>query len=386
LVDPSTDAEDAVAVARLRAAGAIVFGKTNTPELAYGVTDHYPYGPSRNPWDLGRFPGGSSMGSAVAVSAGLVPGALGTDTGGSIRAPAHWCGVTGLKATWGRVPLRGVVPQAISLDHVGPMARDARDVALLLGAIAGHDADDPTSADVAVPDYTHGLEAALDGLSVGVPKELWRGLASDVGRACEAALEQLRHLGLSIRTVRVPEWDEAVRASGVLIRCEAAAEYERLLVERAGDLVPEVREWLQTGLATPAPEYVRARRTAQRFTSALTGLFRTTDLLALPGYDRTALRMADSGMLLEPLSPRNYTAPFNVTGTPALTLPCGFDAAGLPIGLQLAGRAWEEATLLRVAVHYQDSTEWHLRRPPLPPSLSGLAGQSWSGATSSGSP
>jgi aspartyl-tRNA(Asn)/glutamyl-tRNA(Gln) amidotransferase subunit A len=237
-----------------------------------------------------------------------------------------------------------------------------------------------------VPDYTHGLEAALDGLSVGVPKELWRGLASDVGRACEAALEQLRHLGLSIRTVRVPEWDEAVRASGVLIRCEAAAEYERLLVERAGDLVPEVREWLQTGLATPAPEYVRARRTAQRFTSALTGLFRTTDLLALPGYDRTALRMADSGMLLEPLSPRNYTAPFNVTGTPALTLPCGFDAAGLPIGLQLAGRAWEEATLLRVAVHYQDSTEWHLRRPPLPPSLSGLAGQSWSGATSSGSP
>ena len=362
-----TEDEDAVVVARLRKAGAIVFGKTNTPELAYGVTDHYPYGPSRNPWDLERFPGGSSMGSAVAVSAGLVPGALGTDTGGSIRAPAHWCGVTGLKATWGRVPLRGVVPQAISLDHAGPIARDARDVALLLAAIAGHDVEDPTSADVAVPDYVTGLEGALDGLTVGVPQELWRDLAPDVGRACETALQELTHLGLSIRTVRVSQWDEAVKASGILIRCEAATEYDRLLAERASDLVPEVRNWLQAGMATQAPEYIRARRTAQRFTSALTCLFREVDLLALPGYDRTALRMADSGMLLEPLSPRNYTAPFNVAGTPALTFPCGFDTAGLPIGLQLASRAWGESMLLRVGARYQASTAWHLHRPPLPP-------------------
>jgi aspartyl-tRNA(Asn)/glutamyl-tRNA(Gln) amidotransferase subunit A len=363
-----TGGEDAVVVARLRDAGAIVFGKTNTPELAYGVTDHYPYGPSRNPWDPERFPGGSSMGSAVAVGAGLVPGALGTDTGGSIRAPAHWCGVTGLKPTWGRVPLRGVVPQAVSLDHVGPMARSARDAAILLAAIAGHDADDPTSADVAVPDYVTGLDGPIGGWRIGVPRaELWGHLAPGVGRAAEAALQDLGRLGLGIQTVSLSEWDEAVEASEILIRCEAAAKYRQLLAERGDDLTPEVREWLRAGMATPAPDYVHARRAAQRFGSALARLFGEVDLLALPGYDRTALLMAESGALLEPLSPRNYTAPFNLAGTPALTLPCGFDERGLPVGLQLAGRPWEETVLLRVGARYQAATDWHLRRPALAP-------------------
>ena len=360
--------EDAVVVARLREAGAIVFGKTNLPELAYGVTNHYPYGPSRNPWDPDRFPGGSSMGSAVAVSAGLVPGALGTDTGGSIRAPAHWCGVTGLKPTWGRVPLRGMVPQAVSLDHVGPMARSARDAALLLAAIAGFDADDPTAAHVEVPDYAAVLEEPVGALRVGVPRsELWGDLAPGVAGACETALQDLERLGLTIHTVSLPEWDDAVAANRIITRSEAATEYRRLLAERADDLTPEVREWLRAGVALRATDYVDARRRAQRFTATLTRLLGEVDVLALPGYDRTAPRMDSSGALLEPLSLRNYNSPFNLAGTPALTLPCGFDSAGLPVGLQLAGRAWEEAMLLRVGAHYQGVTDWHLRRPPLVP-------------------
>jgi aspartyl-tRNA(Asn)/glutamyl-tRNA(Gln) amidotransferase subunit A len=367
LLNRGNQDEDAVVVARLRTAGAVIFGKTNMPELAYGVTSHYPYGPSRNPWDPDRFPGGSSMGSAVAVSAGLVPGALGTDTGGSIRAPAHWCGVTGLKPTWGRVPLRGVVPQAVSLDHVGPITRSARDAALLLATVAGFDADDPTSAPEALPDYPAALAEPVSTLRVGVPRvDLWGDLTPGVGRACEGALQELGQLGLSIQTVNLPGWNDAVAVNRIILRSEAATEYRRLLAERADDLTPEVREWLRAGVAIPATDYVHARREAQRFGARLGRLFTEVDLLALPGLDRTAPRMAESGRLLEPLSSRNYNSPFNLAGTPALTLPCGFDEQGLPVGIQLAGRAWEEATLLRVGMHYQYATDWHLRRPPLP--------------------
>jgi aspartyl-tRNA(Asn)/glutamyl-tRNA(Gln) amidotransferase subunit A len=359
--------EDAVVVARLRAAGAIVFGKTNTPEFAYGPLDAYHYGPSRNPWDLARFPGTSSMGAAVALAAGLAPGAIGSDTGGSIRGPAHFTGVVGLKPTYGRVPLRGVIPLATSLDHVGPMARSAQDAALLLSVMAGHDPADPTTAEVPVPDYAARLLLPVRGLRAAVVRgELWTALPADIARAIEVALDELSRLGVVLEDVELPDWPAAVAASLVLVRCEAAAEYRRALDERAADLIPQVRERLLAGRATPAPDYIDARRAADRLTVALRALLRRVDLLILAGRDQTAPRMDAGGRLLDALSSRNYLAPLNAAGIPALTVPCGFDAQGLPVGLQLVGRPWEEDVVLRVGHAYQQATDWHSRRPSLP--------------------
>jgi aspartyl-tRNA(Asn)/glutamyl-tRNA(Gln) amidotransferase subunit A len=355
--------EDGTAVARLRAAGAIVFGKTNTPEFAYGPLNQYHYGPSHNPWDVGRFTGGSSMGAAAALAGGLVPGAIGSDTGGSIRGPAFWSGVTGLKPTYGRVPLRGVVPLATSLDHVGPMARSAHDCALLLGVLAGADPLDATTVETPVADYAAELTGPVRGLRVGVVRGyFWETLPADIGAAVTAALEALRRLGLAVEDVEIPEWPDAVEASKVLIRCEAAAEYRTVLKERAAELLPEVRERLEMGAATPAPDYVDALRAGARLRAGLRERFRRVDLLALPGRDQVAPRMDPSGRLLEPLSPRNFMSPLNVAGIPALTFPCGFDGQGLPIGLQLAGPAWSEAALLRVAHAFQQTSDWHTRR------------------------
>jgi aspartyl-tRNA(Asn)/glutamyl-tRNA(Gln) amidotransferase subunit A len=357
--------EDASVVTRLRAAGAVIFGKTNTPEFAYGPLNAYHYGPSRNPWDPTRFTGGSSMGAAAALAGGLAPGAIGSDTGGSIRGPAHWSGVTGLMPTYGRVPLRGVVPLATTLDHVGPMTRSATDAALLLQALAGHDPLDPTSVDVPVPDFAREAARPPARLRVGVPRGfLWEALPSPIGVAVEAALDELRRLGLSVEDAALPEWEAAADASHVLIRSEAATEYRRTLAERPGDLIPEVRERLEAGMRTSAVEYLEARRAGDRFAHALRGLFDRLDVLALPGRPQTAPKMDESGRLLEPLSPRNYTAPLNYPGVPALTVPCGFDGDGLPIGIQLVGRHWAEGTLLAVAHAYQEVTDWHRRRPP----------------------
>lgn len=359
--------EDACVVARLRAAGAIPFGKTNTPEFAYGPLDAYHYGPSRNPWDLGRFPGTSSMGAAVALAGGLVPGAIGSDTGGSIRGPAHFSGVVGLKPTYGRVPLRGVIPLATSLDHVGPMARSAEDAALLLAVMAGHDPADATTAEVAVPDYVARLGLPVRGLRAAVARgELWTALPADIARAVEGALGELGRLGVALEDVELPEWSEAAAASPVLVRCEAAAQYRQVLAERPADLIPQVRERLMAGRDTSAPDYIDARRAADRLSVTLRALFRRVDLLVLAGRDQVAPRMDADGRLLDALSTRNYLAPLNAAGIPALTVPCGFDRQGLPVGLQLAGRVWEEDVVLRVGHAYQQVTDWHARQPSLP--------------------
>ena len=358
-------AEDGTVVARLRAAGAVVFGKTNTPEFAYGPLNAYHYGPSRNPWDTARFTGGSSMGAAAALAGGLVPGAVGSDTGGSIRGPAHWSGVTGLMPTYGRVPLRGVVALATSLDHVGPMTRSAMDAALLLQVLAGHDPLDRTSVDAPVPDYARETTRPVHDLTVAVPRGfLWEQVAPAIGSAVEAALEELRRLGLAVADVELPEWEAAAEANLVLIRSEAAVEYRRYLTERPGDLIPEVRERLEAGMRTSAVEYIEARRASDRFAHALRRVLAGADIVAVPGRGQTAPRMDASGCLLEPLHPRNYTSPLNYPGVPALTVPCGFDGEGLPIGIQLAGRHWAEGTLLAAAHAYQQATDWHRRRPP----------------------
>jgi aspartyl-tRNA(Asn)/glutamyl-tRNA(Gln) amidotransferase subunit A len=357
--------EDATVVSRLRAAGAVIFGKTNTPEFAYGPLNAYHYGPSRNPWDPTRFTGGSSMGAAAALAGGLVPGALGSDTGGSIRGPAHWSGVTGLMPTYGRVPLRGVVALATSLDHVGPMARSAMDAALLLQVLAGHDPLDRTSVDAPVPDFARETARPVRGLRVAVPRGyLWDRIAPAIGAAVEAALEELRRLGLAVADVDLPGWEAAAEACAVLIRSEAATEHGHYLRGRPEDLIPEVRERLEAGVRTSAVEYIEARRAADRLGHALRRVLAEADVVALPGRPQTAPRMDGSGRLLEPLSPRNYTSPLNPPGVPALTFPCGFDREGLPIGIQLTGNHWTEGTLLAVAHAYQQVTDWHRRRPP----------------------
>jgi aspartyl-tRNA(Asn)/glutamyl-tRNA(Gln) amidotransferase subunit A len=358
--------EDGTVVARLRSAGAIIFGKTNTPEFAYGPLNAYHYGPSRNPWDPTRFTGGSSMGAAAVLAGGLAPGALGSDTGGSIRGPAHWSGVTGLMPTYGLVPLRGVVPLATTMDHVGPMTRSALDAALLLQVLAGHDPLDRTSVDVPVPDYAHQVTRPIRGLRVGVPRGyLWDMLAPAIGAAVERALDELRRLGVVVEDVEIPEWEAAAEASYVLIRTEAATEYRQVLAERPQDLLAEVRERLEAGMRTSGVEYIEARRASDRMAHALRRLYARFDLLALPGRAQTAPKMNEDGRLLEPLSPRNYTAPLNYPGVPALTVPCGFDAENLPIGIQLTGSHWSEGRLLGVAHAYQQVTDWHHRRPPL---------------------
>jgi aspartyl-tRNA(Asn)/glutamyl-tRNA(Gln) amidotransferase subunit A len=243
------------------------------------------------------------------------------------------------------------------------MARSALDCALLLDVLAGADSLDATTVETPVPDYVAELTTPVRGLRVGVPRGyFWDALPADIATAITAALETLGRLGLVIQDVEIPEWSDAVEASKVLIRCEAAAEYRAVLKDRAAELLPEVRERLEAGAATPAPDYVDALRAGTRLRAALRERFRRLDLLALPGRDQTAPRMDPSGKLLEPLSPRNFMSPLNVAGVPALTFPCGFDQQGLPIGLQVVGPAWTEATLLRVAHAFQQATDWHTRR------------------------
>ncbi|MEU7990274.1 amidase [Streptosporangium canum] len=355
---------DAVIVARLRAAGAIVFGKTNLPEFAYGPLDTYHYGPTRNPWDLQRYAGGSSMGSGSAVAAGLVPGAIGTDTTGSIRNPAAWCGVVGLKPTFGRVPTTGVVPLARTLDHAGPMARSAEDCAVLFDAVADRDpgragASHRKGAGRATP-----LRRSVRGLRAGVLRGfLWEPLSADTAAALTVALVALRDMGLEVVDVEVPAWKAAVEAGSTILACEASAEYRRFLRERPADLTPQIRERLEGGLAVPAPDYVDALRATQRLRAELAELFTRVDVLVLPSRERTAPRMEATGRLTEPIGGPLYAVPLNGTGLPAVSIPCGFGSDGLPIGVQLAGPAWGEATLLALAHAYQKVTDWHARRP-----------------------
>jgi aspartyl-tRNA(Asn)/glutamyl-tRNA(Gln) amidotransferase subunit A len=354
---------DATVVARLRAAGALIFGKTNLPEFAYGPVDSYHFGPTRNPWDPNRYAGGSSMGSGAAVAAGVVPGALGTDTTGSIRNPATWCGVVGLKPTYGLVPLRGVIPLATSLDHVGPLAWSAEDCARMLSAIAGSDPRDPTAAPYPPMDYVEGLDRPITGLRIGVVRQLWAALDDGIAGVLDGALEALRHLGGELVDVEIRYWDDVVDASAVLINCQAAVEYGSVLETSAAELLPEVRRRLRAGLATSAPDYVRAQRIASLFVHEYGQTLRDAHLLAFPGHHRTAPRIDVHGRRLEPSSSLRFVVPMNVARAPALTMPAGV-VNELPISMQLAGRCGDDSLLLAVAHAFQQITSWHKRRPP----------------------
>ena len=356
---------DATVVTRLRDAGALIFGKTNLPEFAYGPVDSYHFGVTRNPWDLDRYAGGSSMGSAAAVAAGVVHGALGTDTTGSIRNPATWCGVVGLKPTYGLVPLRGVIPLATSFDHVGPLARSARDCARILSVIAGVDQHDPTSAPYPFVNYPEQLDLPVAGVRVGVLRQLWDALDADIAAPLDRALQALRHLGAELVDVEIAGWDDVVDASAVLVECEAAVEYQGVVEGASTELLPQVWDRLRVGVATPAPEYVRAQRIALRFRHEFRRVLHDVNVVALPGHERTAPRIDAGGRRLDPSTTLRYVVPMNAIGAPALTMPAG-DVHGLPISLQLAGHHGSESALLSLAHAFQQVTSWHKRRPPIP--------------------
>jgi aspartyl-tRNA(Asn)/glutamyl-tRNA(Gln) amidotransferase subunit A len=368
-------AEDAEVAARLKAAGAVILGKLNMHEFAYGATGVNPhYGATCNPWDPTRISGGSSSGSAAAVAAGMALGALGTDTGGSIRIPSALCGITGLKPTYGRVSLRGVIPLSTSLDHVGPMARSAADAAIVLQAIAGHDPADETSSQEPVPDYAKRLEGrGLNGLRVGVPREhFFDDVEEEVAAAVRGAISTLEELGSQVSEVSLPHIDEAPVAVSAVMLTEALGYHRRWLAERPQDYGDDVRQRLEMGTSASAG-YEQAQRLRPLIVEEWREkVFDRVDLLAVPTTPVPAPRL-EEGDLQATLDLIRFTNPFNLVGVPAISVPCGFSSGGpstsprtgLPIGLQFVGRWFEEATVLAAAHAYQQATDWHRRAPPL---------------------
>ena len=360
--------EDAAVTARLKAAGAVLLGKLNMHEFAYGATGVNPhYGATANPWDPTRISGGSSSGSGAAVAAGMAPGALGTDTGGSVRIPSALCGITGLKPTYGRVSRRGVVPLSWALDHVGPMARSAADAAIILGVIAGHDPGDETSSDEPVPDYAKMLEGrGLKGLRVGVPREyFFDNVNTEVAAGVRGAISTLEHLGAQVREVSLPHIDEAPAAVNAIMLTEALACHRRRLAERPQDYGDDVRGRLEMGLLYPAVSYIEAQRLRSLIVEEWREkVFDRVDLLAVPTTPVPAPGLEEADLQVT-LTLVRFTNPFNLVGVPAVSVPCGLTGGGLPIGMQLAGRWFEEGTVLGAAHAYQQATDWHKRAPPL---------------------
>jgi aspartyl-tRNA(Asn)/glutamyl-tRNA(Gln) amidotransferase subunit A len=363
---------DATVVQRLRAGGAVLLGKCAMTEFAMSHPDNAHYGPTRNPWDLARVPGGSSSGSAAAVAAGLCAAALGSDTATSIRQPAAYCGVVGLRPTQGRVSTAGVVPLAWSFDTVGPLARTVEDAALVLAAIAGADPADPATPPVPVPDYRAALGAGLQGVRIGVPRAyFWDDLDGEVAAAVEAALPVLDRLGARVQDVALPGVDEAVAARGVIHSAEAFAYHAVWLRERPDDYSADLRQRLLQGANTTGLALVEAERCLARFVAAAQALLTTVDALVTPTvpapawrFDAPHVTLAGGTESARTLGLR-LTTPFTALGGPSLSVPCGFTAAGLPIGLQIAGRRFDETTVLRVGHAYEQATDWHARRPPL---------------------
>jgi aspartyl-tRNA(Asn)/glutamyl-tRNA(Gln) amidotransferase subunit A len=365
------DADAAVAT-RLYAAGAILLGKLNMHEFAYGPTGVNPhYGTPKNPWDRARMPGGSSSGSGVAVAAGLCAGALGTDTGGSVRIPASLCGIVGLKPTYGRVSRAGVIPLAWSLDHVGPMTRTVADAALLLQALAGRDPADPSTDDVPMPDYRRGLEGGIRGLRLGLPRDLFfERLDPEVRAVVLGAARSLEGLGASVEEVALPRIPHAGPASFAIIASEATAYHEPYLKTRAALYGADVRARLTAGQFVLATQYLKAQRARQVIRAEVDAVLGRVHALLLPTTPIPAPPLQAGEATVDGLTEDvrwwliRCTRPINVTGHPALSVPCGFTAGGLPIGLQLVGRHFDEAMLLRIGHAFEAVSPAKGRRPP----------------------
>jgi aspartyl-tRNA(Asn)/glutamyl-tRNA(Gln) amidotransferase subunit A len=345
----------ATAVARLEQAGAVLLGKLNMHELAYGITSQNPYfGAVRNPWNAEHSPGGSSGGSGAAVAANMVYAALGTDTGGSIRIPAAFCGTVGLKPTYGRVSRHGVLPLAYSLDHVGPLARSVYDAALVLNAIAGFDPRDDSSSRHPTIDYTPEDGASIRGLRIGFPQNFFfERLDHEVESSVRGACARAESLGAVVKPVLIPEMPAIDAIGRMILLAEASAHMEPYLGERHR-FGPDVMSLLEQGRLVAATDYINAQRLRRRARSQFDRLWREVDCLLTPTTPSAAPRTGEPSARLggageDPrLATTRLVRGFNVLGLPALSMPCGLSGSGLPIGLQIIGPAFEEALILRV--------------------------------------
>jgi aspartyl-tRNA(Asn)/glutamyl-tRNA(Gln) amidotransferase subunit A len=358
---------DAIAVERLDDAGAVLLGKLNMHEIALGVTNNNPhFGACHNPWNLERTPGGSSGGSGAALAAGLCLGSLGSDTGGSIRIPASLCGVVGVKPTYGRASLRGVMPLSWSLDHAGPMARRVKDAAILLQAIAGYDPLDPASVDVPVPDYLAEIDNGVRGWRIALANDAFLTRADEeVLQAIRNAGQVFTELGAQVIPTGLPNGRDAALNNGLIVNSEAAAFYRERLEKAPEGFGKDVYQRLQIGAAYTSTEYILARRLQAELRRLFELFFEDYDVLLLPTTPIPAPPLEGPDAVEQARTLTRFTAPFNLTGLPALSLPCGFTREGLPIGLQVVARPWAEAALLRAGQAYEAATEWHLTLPRL---------------------
>jgi len=381
---------DATTVMKLREAGAVVLGKTNLDEFAMGSsTEHSAFHPTRNPWDLARVPGGSSGGSAAAVAGGLAAGSYGSDTGGSIRQPAAFCGVVGLKPTYGRVSRYGLVALASSLDQIGPFGQDVTDAALLLGAVAGYDRRDSTSIQAPVPDYAAELAKGVAGLTLGMPDEYFPdGMDPEVERAVRQAIEVLKGLGARIERVSLPTTEHSLAAYYVILPAEASSNLARYdgvkyglrvagrdLIEmqsktRAAGFGAEVKRRIMLGTYALSAGYYdayygKAQSVRTLVRREFAAAFAKVDLIVAPTTPNVAFKHGEKADPLSMYLNDVFTIPGNLSGIPGVSVPCGFNTNGLPIGLQVLGRPLDEARVLRAAYAYEQATEWRSRRPDL---------------------
>ncbi len=372
--------QDAAVVERLRRCGAVLLGKTNLHEFAYGVTTQNPwYGATRNPWNPEHIPGGSTGGAAAAIAAGLAFGAIGSDTGGSIRIPAALCGIVGLKPTFGRVSCFGVVPLSPTLDHAGPLARTVEDAAILLGAIAGWDRRDPASVRRPVPDFRAALRRQrrgrkpLRGVRLGLPRDYFlERVSTEVLTRIEEAIRTLEDSGAEIIEVGFPHLRDSGDAGTVIALAEAARYHQQAgyFPARAGEYSDEVRKRLELGSEVRAVDYLAALANREEVRREFASVFERVNAVIAPAVPVVAPRVEEKMLSIEGAEESvrgallRFNRPSNLTGCPALSIPCGF-AGGLPVGLQLIGRWWDEADLLYVAHCYEQATEFHLQRPAL---------------------
>lgn len=360
---------DATAVSKLSEAGAVLLGKLGMHEFAFGGPSlDAPFPAVRNPWNTAHIPGGSSSGSGAALAAGLCYGALGSDTGGSIRTPSSHCAVVGIKPTYGRVSRHGVIPLSWSLDHAGPMARSVEDCAILLRAIAGYDPKDQASANAVVPDFLAGLKDSIAGLRVGVPRKNWFDENLGTDRQTEAVFDQalkvLESLGAVIVDIDGRPFSLARKANQTILVCEAYAYHEKTFQATPMKFGSSVRRRMLEGAFLDAADYLAAQRARALLNRQIRANFAAVDVFAVPGAARPPEAFEGMDPNEQNLRP-SFTNPFNLTGLPTISVPCGFTEGNLPSGLQIVARPFEEATCFRVAYAYEQITDWHKQRPPL---------------------
>jgi aspartyl-tRNA(Asn)/glutamyl-tRNA(Gln) amidotransferase subunit A len=373
IFDNFIPAEDCTVAAKFHKAGAILLGKLNLHPFAYGTTGENPdYGHMHNPWDPEMVTGGSSGGSGSAAASGQCTIATGSDTGGSIRIPAALCGIVGLKPTYGLVSRYGLTLLSWSLDHAGPMVRTVEDAAITMNVIAGYDPKDVASAKVEIPDYTSALTNDVRGLRIGMPKEYFETpMDPQVRKAVQDAVSVLESMGAEVKEVSFPMFNQSQAISSTVLMAEATACHRDLLEKDGHQLYEPVRQRLEAGLFISAANYLRAQQARAMLDLEVRRLLDDVDLLAGPTEPVTAPRLLASKVMAEEQeigvvgALTQYTRPYNLTGFPAITIPCGFSDEGMPIGLQLAGRPFDELTVLRAAYAYEQANDWHTRRPPI---------------------